>query len=329
MLHQINVESCVMKRIKINRPKNILSRLKTSLLSMNLRKHALRFTVLAFVLALVSGVLWYRDIYMTDERRFWMAVDNSMATPSVVRTVTSGGSGNQVVQDNRFFYSPDAFSQSRVKFTNRTSTVNTSVMTEGISTLDSQFSRYIQFETNDPREDGTVPSLDEVLGKWAGRTIGEEEAENVRLNYLSELVTLAVFGNFDSAYRAQVINAFKDNDTYQIAYQNVVEETVDGETVILYPLSVGLRSYAEQLQSSFVRAGLGEFPPLNPENYAENSRVSAQISVRKRDNTIVGVFFGDRRESYRNYGVKKEVDLPSPEFTPQELEDKVQQAVQG
>jgi hypothetical protein len=318
-----------MKRIKINRLKQVNVNVKKSLLALNLRKVALRLTALAVVLAIVSGVFWYKDIYMTDERRFWLAMDNSMATPSVVRTLTSGGTGNQVIQENRFFFSPDVLSQSRVEFSNRSATVETTVVTEGISTLDSQFSRYIQFETNDPREDGTVPSLDEVLGKWAGQTAPEEEEENARLNYVSELVTLAIFGNFDPAYRSQVIETFKSNDTYRIATQNIVEDTVNGETVLVYPVSVGLQSFAEQLQAGFVRTGLGDFPPLNPDNYREDSRVSAQIAVRKKDNTIVGILFGDRQESYQNYGVQKEVELPSPEFTPQELETTVQNLVQG
>lgn len=296
----------------------------------NIKKIAMQLVAAGLVIALVSSIFWYKDVYMTDERRFWSAVDNSMSTSSVVRTLTSGGTGNQVVQKNRFYFTPVDINESMVAFDNRTATASTSVVTEGINTLDSQYSRYVSFETTDAREDGSIPSLDNVLGKWAGETLeGEEALEQARLNYVSELVTLVVFGNFTQDVRSDVVNALKDSNAYDVGYTAVTEDIVDGEEVLYYPVSVGLRAYAQQLQDSFKRAGLGEFPPLNPENYSEDSRISAQFTVRKRDNAITSIDFGDRSETYSNYGVQKNVEIPSPEYTPQELEAQVQKEIQG
>ena len=56
------------------------------------------------LIGLAGGYLWYSRLYLTNERRFWMAIENSMATQSVTRTLISGGSGNKVTQTQQFFF---------------------------------------------------------------------------------------------------------------------------------------------------------------------------------------------------------------------------------
>ncbi len=296
----------------------------------DIRSIVTKFVIAGAVIGVIATIFWYKDVYMTDERRFWSAIDNSMSTTSVVRTLTNGGTGNQVVQDNRFYFAPEKLTESKVTFENRSATVNTSVVTEGINTLDAQYSRYVSFETNDPREDGSIPSLDSLLGKWAGETVeGDDAREQSRLNYVSELVTLAIFGNFSANTRQEVVSELRSGNAYEVDYANVTENIVDGEAVLNMQVSVGLQEYARQLQNAFMTAGYGDFPPLNPENYREGSRISAQFVIRKRDNMIVGINFGDRSEAYGNYGVQKNVEIPQPEFTPEELEGRVQEEIQG
>ena len=313
----------------MNSVKNAWQQVSKTILSWNVKKLTVTMLSFAVVIGIAATFFWYNDVYMTNERRFWQAVDNSMSTQSVVRTLTTGGTGNQVVQDNRFFFGAQTLAESKVEFANRSATVNTEVVTEGISTPSAQYSRYVAFETNEVRPDGTTPNLDAVLVRWSGETATQEQAENARLNYISELVTLAIFGNFDADYRQSVVDALRASDVYRIDENNTSENTIDGEAVLLYPVSVGLQGYAQQLQNSFVKAGLGEFPPLDPSNYRPDARINAQFIVRKRDNTFVGIQFGDRQERYSNYGVIKDINLPVPEFTPAELESTVQQEIQG
>ncbi len=313
----------------MNQVQSAYKNLEKNILTLNTRKLTAVMLVLAFVIGLISTIFWYNEVYMTNERRFWNALNNSMRTQSVVRTLTNGGTGNQVVQKNRFYFGEQTLAQSRVEFTNRSATANTSVVTEGISTLDGQFSRYSFFETDDVRDDGSIPNLDAVLGQWAGETVDEAGLEEARLNYVSELVTLAVFGDYDANFRSSVIDAFKQNNVYQIDEANTGEVVEDGETLISYPVSIVIRNYAEQLQRAFVQAGLGDFPPLNPENYREDSRINAQFLIRPQDNSIRAINFGDRNETYSNYGVRQEVEVPTPVFTPEELESQVQQEIQG
>jgi hypothetical protein len=93
-------------------------------------------------------------------------------------------------------------------------------------------------------------------------------------------------------------------------------------------VSVKLRDYAELLNKAFVAAGYGEFSPLNPDNYQEDSVINGTILVGKKDNTVVGVNFGGREEKYSNYGVVKQIDKPESSMTVDELQAQVQQLLQ-
>ena len=319
-----------MKRFKkFYKPASVPDQAKSATNSALIKKLTSVFLVFAIVIGTGATIFWYKDIYMTPERRFWSAIDNSLSTKSVVRTLTSGGTGNQVVQDNRFVFSQEDFAESRVEFTNRSATVDTFVVTEGLTTLDSQYSRYVSFDTNDTREDGSTADINNVLGEWAGVTADDESKEEARLNYVSELVTLALFGDYTSSQRSSIIDSLESGDTYRVNYDGVSEGEVESDEVLFYPVSVGLKSYASTLQNSFESAGLGGFPPLNPDNYREDARVNAIFAVRTRDNALVGIQFGDRSEEYSNYGALRELSVPDVKFTPEELEAIVQEEIQG
>lgn len=286
----------------------------------DLRKLTRYAVVLAVLIGLVSAFFWYTRVYMTPERRFWNAIDNSMATPSVVRTLTQGGSGNLVVQDYRFNYTPQRVIENTVDFTERSATVNTSIQTEGIITTSDQYLRYSGFSS----DDGT--NLDDLIGSWAKQAPAEGAEEQARLNYVSELVTLAVFGNFDANYRRDT--ADKLRGVYDVKYGEHTTYNKDGEQYYGYTVSVKLPEFAAVLQQAFVDAGYGEFPPLDPAGYREGSTISALFEVRTRDNTITGISFGGREESYSNYGVQKTVAIPETEQKIEDLQSRVQDAIE-
>lgn len=284
--------------------------------------------ILGLIISIIGSYLWYGNMYMTNERRFWSAINNSMSTKSVTRTLTSGGTGNTVVQDQQFFFSPQKVSRSHVSFIQKSATVDTAVETEGISFIDHQFSRYNTFRTNQLKEDGTTPNLDSVLGKWEGNKIPEDQLDDARLNYVSELVTLAVFGNFGSKYRTETIEMLKQNNVYQLKEDGITEDTVDGKKVLMYPVSVSLKGFTQVLQNAFTEAGYGIFPPLDPANYTEGSRVNATFLINPSNNSIFGIQFGSRSEKYSGYGININVTKPNTEFESGQLEEVVQQEIQ-
>ena len=303
---------------------NVKQKINTTVASWNLAKLTKYFLIFAVVILLATFWVWYTRLYLTNERRFWNAIETSMSVPSVVRTLEQGGSGNQVIQQYRFHYAPQQVIENKVQFTQKSATVDTSVVTEGIIFPDDQYLRYVAFENNSPSGE-SVSDIDELLGQWARQEA--PDPEEARLNYLSEYVTLVVFGNFPANIRSEIMQELQDGNVYSVDYENAIEDTVNGDEVLRYATTVNLRAFAETLNGAFIRAGYGDFPPLNPENYREGSTLNSSIVVKKRDNTIVGVNFGNRQETYSNYGVVKNIEVPDASLTIEELQSRVQQSI--
>lgn len=274
---------------------------------------------------LVTSYFWYSRVFMNPERRFWTAINNSMATSSVMRTLTEGGSGNQVVQDYRFNFAPQRSVQNRVVYTEKSATTDTRVVTEGIIFPNEQFLRYTEFYN--ARSDGTsLGSLDPVLNQWALQVSEDEEESNI--NYLSEQVSLVIFGNYGANIRSEMIQQLKTDAVYGDNLKDPLQDTVDGETVDVYTVTVKLKKYVTILNEAFVKAGFGEFPPLNPDNYREDSTVNGNILVNKKNNSVIGVSFGGREEKYSNYGAITNVERPQTDMSVEELQAKVQELLQ-
>ncbi len=264
---------------------------------------------------------------MTDERRFWLAIENSMSTQSVTRTLTNGGTGNQVVQDQQFFFAPQMVSRSHVSYNQKSAVVDTAVETEGISFPDAQYSRYTAFSTNKKKEDGSVPSLDKLIDKWGSTVYPEEAKEQARQNYIGELVTLAIFGNYDANFRKEAVNYLKQSSTFEFTGNSFSIGEIDGKKTLEASVSINLKSYIVQLQKAFQEAGYGEFPALDPNNYADDSKINAVYQIDIKSNAIVGINFGNREEKYSGYGIQKTIEVPQADFDNTELEEIVRQEI--
>lgn len=287
----------------------------------NFKKIIGTMVTIGVLVGVVSSWYWYQNIFMNEERRLYAALENSMATPSVVRTLSEGGSGNQVVQQFRFHFAPQRVIENNVAYTERSATTNTRVVTEGIIFPTAQYLRYAEYSSENQSTGST--NIDSLLGVWASDdTLSEEDA---KLTYLSEQVSLILFGNFPSEQRQKFLDTIKDQQIYSIDYETVREESLDNEDVLVYGVRVKLKQYATLLNESFRIAGYGEFPPLDPANYREDAIVNAQFTVRKRDNVFVGVNFGGRDERYSGYGVVKSVERPEATRSIEELQEEVQQ----
>jgi hypothetical protein len=310
-----------------NKPKlSLKNKLSNTTAHWNFKKITRYFVAFGIVIALATSYLWYSQLYMTPERRFWLAINNSMATPSVVRTLTQGGSGNQVVQQYRFNFAPQRVVQNKVVYTEKSSTTDTSVTTEGIVFPTEQYLRYTEF-TNSRSDGQSGTDIDEVLGKWAV-DVAEDE-DQAKLNYLSEQVSLVIFGNYGANVRNDVLKEMQNKQVYGDNLSIVLEDKLNGEPAYQYSINVKLRDYAQILNSAFVKAGYGEFAPLSPDNYREDARVNGVVYVSKKSNNIIGVSFGGRDEQYGNYGVIQNVNKPEASLTVEELQTEVQQLLQS
>lgn len=302
--------------------------LNKKMLSWDLRQLTITFIISGLAVGLSGAYMGYTRLYLNDERVFWSAIENSMATKSVTRTIVSGGTGNQTTQSTRYSLGIQTAAESKVTFNQKGAVVDTSVATESLTFMDGQYSRYLSFSSNQKKEDGTDPSLDGLIGKWEENTVSAEASEEARLNYVGDMVSLVVFADHRTSFRQEMLRQMKDSGVYRLNIQSISQDIIDGEDVTLYPVTVSLRDYAEILQKSFAESGYGEFPPLTPSNYREGATIPATIAISTRTGNVVGVSYGQRKEVYSGYGVDNVVTRPVAEFSSGELEAAVNEELQ-
>ena len=288
------------------------------------------FVVIGLCLAVYSGYTGYTELFLSDERRFWSAIENSMSTSSVTRTLRSGGTGNQVVQKQQMLFDGEPRIVSQVDFEQRGAVSNTNVVTEGIAFTDAQYSRYTRFTTDQTQQDGSMTQIDDLLNKWeVFQSTTPDEVELSRQNLVGEMVTLAVFGNYETGFKQSTIAALKSSGAYDVNFEGIETRDFNGESARIYPVRVLLRPFAEQLTAAFLEAGYGSFPPLDPEGFDPNADLQTSIAVSDRTGAIVGVNYGTRQEEYSGYGIQKQVERPDVTYSNGELEQRVQEAIGG
>lgn len=268
--------------------------------------------VTGFVLSIGSGVVAYNKLYLTQEKRFWLAIDNSLRTQSVVKEVQQGGSGNKQIDKVRFSFGANPQVNKTTSISEKSATSDSNVTTENLQTVSEEFIRYLNISTDQKKEDGSDYDFSSLKNQWAKQesAASEEDAADRKLSFAQLHVTLAPFGNLPTTARREIVNELQKAKAYDIAYEAVTNQDVEGVSYVIYPVKVQTKKYVGVLQQHFIKMGYGTFPPLNPENYPENARVNADFLVRKNDNALAGIVFNGISERYTNYGVAKRVAVP-------------------
>ena len=303
-----------------------LPRVKLPRIKVNLKKLAVALVALGLVSSIVGGVLAYNRLYMTNERRFWLAIENSMSTTSVLREVQQGGTGNKQIDRTRFTFGQQAVANKISSVSEKSATTESNVTTETLQTPTSQYIRYLNIYTNEKKQDGSSYDFSSVRGVWAKEseaTTVDAKAE-AKLVFAQPHITLAMFGSLAPADRRATVKELQDSGAYDIDYKSVTNEEIDGETYIVYSVRVMTKKYVGVLQKHLVRMGYGEFPPLDPANYPENARVNAQFLVNKKSGVLSGLMFNGVTEKYTNYGLTQQIALPVNTVSIDELQSQLQ-----
>jgi len=307
-------------------PKLRIPKIKIKKPKLDYKKLAIRLTVLGVFLLSITGYVAYNKLYLTNERRFWMAIENSLATRSVVRSVESGGTGNRTVEQTRFNFGTEATVDRITSVGTKSATSESNVTTQNILTPTAQYVRYINISTSEKKADGTDYNFDSVKGVWAkqAEAATPEEADRLKLSYVQPQVTVAPFGNLSPNDRRQIVKELKESGAYEIDFNNTKSQVVDDRNYTVYAARVRLKKYVQVLQKHFNAMGFGVFPPLNADNYADKARYNAQFLVDPRDNTIAGIKLDSQVENYTNYGAHVKAAIPKEAIPIDVLQEKLQ-----
>lgn len=299
---------------------------KAFLRDLDYKKLFYRVLFLAAIFLVISGYIAYTRLYLTPERRFWMAMNTNLSVPSVIRSTETGGTGNKSTEVTRYTFGGQA-AQAKVSSVGfKSATAESNVTTETITTPATQYVRYVNIFSTEKKEDGSNYNFDAVKGIWAkdADPADAAAADEKRLAYLQPLITLAPFGNLTPTARQSILAELKSSGAYDIDYRGVTYQNTEQDKFMTYSVRVFTKKYVAILQKYFTAAGLGEFPPLDPSGYAENARVNAQFVLNRRTNTISAISFNGQTEVYSNYGVTKQIALPADAISLEDLQGRLQ-----
>lgn len=301
-------------------------RLPKSKRKINYKKLTKRLVILSAILLAMSGYFAYNKLYLTNERRFWMAITNSMATRSVVRNVESGGTGNKTIETTRFNFGAESTVNRITSVGAKTATTESNVTTQNILTPTAQYVRYLDVSTSENKEDGNPYDFSKVKNVWAqqANATTPEEADRLKLSYIQPHITLAPFGNLSANDRNAIVKQMKDTAVYEIDYNNPLTQEVAGRNYLVFSAKVKLKQYVTILQANFSAMGFGVFPPLKADNYPDKARYNVQFLIDPRDNTIAGIKLDNQTENYTNYGVNMPAPIPTSTIALDQLQQQLQ-----
>ena len=313
-----------MKKFMKKLPSIRLPRIKKP--NWNYKKLAVRISIIAALLLVTSSYVAYKRLYLTNERRFWIAMNNNLSTKSVVQTVESGGTGNKDIEKTRFNFGIEASIDKISTVSSKTATTLSNVSTRTITTPSAQYVSYLNIDTSEVKADGSSYDFSSVKGVWAKMTdaANNEEKDNLLLNYIQPHVTVLPFSNLDAGTRSSFIKEIRSSGAYEINFADSTVIEKDGKKYIAYPVNIQLKKYVSLLQKNFNLMGYGTFPALDTERYKEGSHYSATILVDPSSNNFYSVQTDNQVETYGNYGVFSRAPVPQNYLTMAELQEKLQ-----
>ena len=284
--------------------------------------------VLGIFLLLVSGYLSYTRLYLSPQRRFWMAIENNLSTSSVVRETESGGTGNKTVETTRFAFGAQAVQDKINNVSLKSATAESNVTTETVMTLSEQFVRYNNIFSTEKKTDGSNYNFAAIQGVWAKQdaATGAAGRDEQRLTYIQPLITLAPFGNLTPRARRAIVKKLKDNNVYTVDFAHPAYDDSTGEMLTTYDVSVKTKRYVTVLQDYLKDAGFGSYSAINPSAYPDSAEVQANFIIRQRNSTIASLVFSNQTENYSDYGITQPLKLPSKTVSLSELQNRLQSA---
>lgn len=296
--------------------------------NLNYKKLARSMIIVGTILFVASAYVAYTRLYLTNERRFWIAIENSMSTASVTREVQNGGTGNKTIDKSRFTFGAQAVTNKISSISQKSATSESNVSTETMQTPTSEYVRYLNISTNEKRQDGGSYDFNKALGLWAVQSEANtpDEKAEAKLSYVQPHITLAPFGNMRPNDRNEIMNKLKNDGAYEVDYKNARVDTSEGSKYLLFNVRVKTKKYVKVLQDQFTMLGYGIFPPLNAANYPENARVNGTFVVDAKSNTLIGIVFNNVTERYSNYGFNRFIELPTNAVPLDDLQQRLQEA---
>jgi hypothetical protein len=275
------------------------------------------------LLILVAAWLWCFKASVDPERVFWATIERSLSTHGVTVESKDSANGTGSEQTIRYSLGADNLSHSLTTLTQGATTITNEMI--GTPTVD--YTRYVDIKTDQKKADGTDMDFSKLLGVWAKGPEGS-----------NQLFSQAVFGaslpiggvgvpvgNLSPDIRTELVNQIRDDNVYQVDFDKTKKENVDGRLQYTYSATIRTEAYVALMKKYIQSVGLHGLDQANPDDYKGQPPFKLDITVDARSHQVVRVTAPDTgsTQTYSNYDVPVQIELPEDAITGAELQKRL------
>ncbi len=286
----------------------------------------LEITILAAVLFIGSGVIWWNRVYTNPQRVFTGMLENSLRTNGVSRHVVQTGNGQDLNEISQLSIGASQTAQSLTTLT-QGSDASTVVQTETIGTPTRDYTRYTSIQTDQKSTSGQSLDFSKVLGVWGDNENDSDKTVTNGELYNESTLGIVPFGNLSAKSRSQLLKSIADNNVYEVDYSKVARQRHGLRQVYVYTVNVDASKYVQVLKDFAKASGLNHLESLDPANYTGSDKLNFTLSVDVLSRQLTRIVYADgsRTEDLSGYNAIKNVNLPTDTITIDELQSRLQQ----
>lgn len=287
------------------------------------RQKLIRLCVLvALILLVASGIVWWTKVYTSPQNIFWGALDSNLTTSSVTRQVVDNNSNGQTVQmqmgSRNIAHTVSALSDNQ----------GNTVKSETLVTPSTSYFRITDYQ----RVGSSISSRDKakIIGVWAkDNGSGDSKvtvSNNFSTSFAPKLPSLPI-ANLSSQDRRQLVNYAKVNKVFIVDFSKSELTRKNDRTQRVYTVKFNVEKFIQFLKLLGQKTGLNDYEGVDTSQYKGLASPVMKVTIDESSRHVVSVkdVQGGLEETYSSYDVPVAASLPSQPITANELDQRLKE----
>jgi len=288
------------------------------------KKPLLSLYILGSLFILIGGWVWWAKVSTNPQRVFWGTIEQSLATSAVTIEASQTSTTSSIHQTVQYSFGAANITHSLTTLKEG----NTTVVDELIGTPTTDYTRYASIATTQKTKSGKPLNVASVTGIWAkNSTNGKGQLfSQATLGTGLPIGGIAIpIADFNQSTRGTLLQEIKNATVYEVSYNTVKKQTVDGRLRYTYNVAVEPVAYVELMQRFAQALGLHDLDSLDPSKYVGQSALQMQITIDVRSHHVVTASLpaAGATQTYSSYDVPVSVTVPANTITLQALQQRL------
>lgn len=281
------------------------------------------------LLLIISGFVWWTQVYENPYNVYWGMLANSLTTTSVTKHVVENSNGNHLDQ-----YIGQQFGTNTLAYGRTTlATSSSTVKTEAVGTLQNDYTRYTDIQTKQKGKSGKPLDFSKVLGKWAQAPAANTASMSSSAPFFIQTLlglgggNLVPMADLSAAQRQSLLTQLHNSVVFDTSFSNVQQHKLNGRPVYTYSVNVEPVAYVGFEKAFAADVGIKALEQTDPNSYQGQQAIQVQLTVDVRSHQLAEVSYvgQQHQEFFSSYGVPLNVKIPKATISAQTLQNLVSQ----